>query len=133
MVLVADDAHGVAGLRQLAGGLLRLEDPGAGGVDDLEALLALDLLELGLRHAVGADDERPALDLIGEVGGADAAVGEVGLDPGVVHELAEGRDVLALGSSVLGLVDRQPNAIAEAGALGDPNLGPRCSGHRLQF
>ena len=94
------------------------------------SLLALDRLELALRHAVGADDERAALDLVGQVGGADAAVGQVGLDAGVVHQLAEGGDLLALGCRVLGLVDRQPHAIAEAGALGDADVGSGCRGHR---
>ena len=131
MVLVADDAHRVAGLRQLSGGLLALEHPGAGGVDDLEALLALDLLVLRLRDAVGADDERAALDLVREVGGPDAAVGEIGLDAGVVHQLAERGDLLALGCRVLGLVDREPNAVAEAGALGDADVRSGCGGHRV--
>ena len=84
--------------------------------------LAPHLLELARRHAVRADDERAALDLVGEVGGADAAVGEVGLDAGVVDQLAEGGDLLPLVAGVLGLVDRQAHAIAEAGALGDTDL-----------
>ena len=124
MVLVADDADRVAGLGQLAGGLLRLEDPGAGGVDHLElALLGPQLLHLGGGHAMGADDQGAALDLVGQVGGADAAIGEVGLDARVVDQLAECRHFLALLAGVLGLVDRQAHAIAEAGALGDADVG----------
>jgi len=60
--------------------------------------------------------------LVGEVRRADAAIGEVGLDAGVVHQLSEGGDLLALVARVLGLVDRQANAVAEAGTLGDADL-----------
>jgi hypothetical protein len=93
------------------------------------ALGVLHLFELLPRHTVGADDEGPALDLVGEVGGANAAVGEVGLDPGVVHQLAEGGDLLPLGARVLRLVDREPNAVAEAGALRDPHIWSDCRCH----
>ena len=55
---------------------------------------------------------------------------EVGLDARVVDQLAEGGDLLALVARVLGLVDRQAHAIAEAGALGDADLGSGCGGHR---
>src|SRR6187401_2629770 len=123
MVFVADDAHGVAGFGQLAGGLLRLEDPGAGGIDDLESLGALHPLELVAWDAMRADDERASLDLVREVGGADAAVGEVGLDARVMDQLAEGGDLLALGPRVLRLVDREAHAVAEAGAFRDADVG----------
>ena len=56
---------------------------------------------------------------------------QIGLDAGVVHQLAEGGDLLALASGVLGLVDRQPHAIAEAGALGDANVGSGGRGHGI--
>ena len=75
---------------------------------------------------MGADDERAALDLVRQVGGADAAVGEIGLDARVMDQLAEGRDLLALVPRVLRLVDRQAHAIAEAGALGDADVGSGC-------
>ena len=80
---------------------------------------------------MGADDERSALDLVGEVSRPDAAIRKVRLDAGVVDELAEGGDLLALLASVLGLVDRQSHAIAEAGALGDAYVGAGggCSAH----
>ena len=79
---------------------------------------------------MGANDERAALDLVCQVGGPDAAIGEIGLDARVVNELAEGGDLLALGCRVLGLVDREPHAIAEAGALGDADVRSGCRGHR---
>src|SRR5579859_3249433 len=123
MVLVADDADRVALAGKLGGGLLALDHPGAGRVDDLEIVLATDLLELVAGDAVGADDERAALDLVCEVCGADATLGEVGLDPGVVDELPERGDLLALFAGALGLVDRQAHAVAEAGMLGDADLG----------
>src|SRR5687768_18429009 len=48
-----------------------------------------------------------------------------------MHELTEGGDVLPLGSRVLRLVDRQPDAVAETGALGDANVRSSCRGHWL--
>jgi hypothetical protein len=123
VVLVSDDADRVAGLGELARGLLRLEHPGAGGVDDLEIFLAGHPLEFVLGYAMRPDHQRPALDLVREVRGSDATVRQVGLDPGVVHELPEGRDVLALGARVLRLVDGEAHAVAEAGTLGDTNIG----------
>src|SRR5207302_6286533 len=123
VVFVTDDAHGVAVGRELGGGLLALDDPRAGRVDDLQITLATDLFEFIARDAVGADHQGPALDLVGQISGADASIRQVGLDAGVVDELPESGDFLPLLASVLGLVDRQTHAVAEAGALGDAHVG----------
>src|SRR6266508_6276165 len=78
---------------------------------------------------MGADDERSPLDLVGQVGGADAAVRQVGLDAGVVHQLAEGGDLLSFVARVLGLVNGQAHAVAESSALRDADLRSKGGAH----
>ena len=106
-----------------------MQDPGAGRVDHLEVRLAPHPLQLVGRNAVGADDEGSPLDLVGQVGGADAAIRQVGLDAGVVHQLAEGGDLLPLVARVLGLVNGKAHAVAESGALRDANLRSKGGAH----
>src|SRR3990172_5504078 len=129
MVLMADDADRVTGSGELTGRLLGLEDPGAGGVDHLHVGLAAHALQVVRGNPVGANDQRPTLHLVGQVGGLDAAVRKVSLDPWVVDKLTERGDVFPLVTGVLGLVDRQAHAIAEAGTLGDSHLGSGDCGH----
>src|SRR6478735_2660385 len=105
MVFVTDDADRVAIRGELRGGFLALYDPGAGRVDDLQVALPPHLLKLVARNAMGANDERSTLDLVGEVRRPDAPIRQVGLDARIVDELAEGGDVLPLVAGVLGLVD----------------------------
>ena len=101
---------------------LLLDHPGAGAVDDLEAAL------LGALHdvrpdAVGADDDgRAVVDVVERFDRLDAEILEVADDALVVDDLAEGMRRLAGGRRFLGLVDRLANAIAEAGALRDPDF-----------
>src|SRR4029077_17122853 len=128
---VTDDADGVTLGGELGSGLLALDDPRAGRVDDLQVALAPHLLELVAWHAVRANHEGPALHLVREVSRSDAPIRQVGLDAGVVDELPECCDLFPLFARVLGLVDRQAHAIAEAGALGDAHVGARggCGAH----
>src|SRR5947208_7688397 len=134
MVFVTDDADRVAIGSELRRGLLALDDPGACGVDDLDVVLAAHLLELVTRDAVGADDQRAAFDLVSQIGRSNAPVRQIGLDARVVDELPQGGDVLALVPGVFRLVDRQPHAVAEAGAFRDAHLGTNggCRAH-LEF
>ena len=80
---------------------------------------------------MGADDQGAAFHLIGQIGRPNAPVREVGLDTRVVDELPQGGNVLALVAGVLGLVDCESNAVAEAGALRDAHFGTNgaCRAH----
>ena len=73
--------------------------------------------------AVGADDDRRAVvDVVERLDGLDAELLEVADDALVVDDLAEGMRRLAGGRGLLGLVDRLAHAVAEAGALRDPDF-----------
>ena len=122
MVLVADDADGVAGLASSRAAFCDWSTQVQVASMTSRSPLPFTCSNSERGHAVRADDERAALDLVGQVGGADAAVGQVGLDARVVDELPEGGDLLALVARVLGLVDREAHAVAEAGALGDADV-----------
>ena len=101
--------------------LLLLDDPGAGPVDDLEAAGVGPLHDVG-PDAVGADDDRRAvIDVVERLDRPDAHRLEVCDDALVVDDLAQGMRQLAGGRRLLGLVDRLAHAIAEAGALRDPD------------
>src|SRR4029079_1018558 len=99
-----------------------LDHPRARAIDDLEATI-LGASHDVRSHAVGADDDpRSVVDIVEGFDGLDAQVLQVADDALVVDDLTEGVRRLARGRSLLGLVDRFPHAIAEAGALRDPDL-----------
>ena len=100
---------------------LLLDDPGAGAVDDLEAALVRPLHDVR-SDAVRADDDRRAvIDVVEGLDRPDAHRLEVRDDALVVDDLAQGVRQLAGGRRLLGLVDRLANAVAEPGALRDPD------------
>ena len=119
----AEQDDRVALLDELDELALLLDDPGAGAVDDLEAARLGALHDLG-PDAVGADDDgRAVVDVVERRRRSRTPIcWRSRIDALVVDDLAEGMRRLAGGRRLLGLVDRLAHAVAEAGALGDPDV-----------
>ena len=122
VVAVADDDGGIALGRVLANDGLHADDPGAGGVDDVEAGGAQPFLGLG-RDAVGADQDRAGPRRRDPVADRDALFLEQVEHLGVVNQGSVGADgPLLLVRGFEHHLHGPAHPHAEAGGFGDQDF-----------
>src|SRR5829696_3761935 len=122
MVRGAEQDDRVALVDELDELAVLLDHPGARAVDDLEPARVRTLHDIG-SDAVGPDHDRGSvIDVVERLDRLDPEPLEIGDHALVVDDLAEGMGRLASGAGFLCLVDRLADAVAEAGAPGDPDL-----------
>ena len=99
-----------------------LRHPGAGAINHLEAALCCATEHLGGHTMRANNDSGPRRDLIKLVNILDSTGAEVGDQPLVVYDMAQGVGLFPRGAGDLGLINGLTDAIADARALRDDDV-----------